>query len=756
MNYFYIDGKKFNYNLEFDILNPNNNWKQNAPLIEYCETLGISIPHYCYHKNLSVAGNCRMCLIELKKSPKPVVSCAMNARSLLATNTEIYTDSPLVKKARENIMEFLLLNHPLDCPICDQGGECDLQDQSLFFGITKNRFYNFKRIVINKNIGPIVKTIMTRCIHCTRCVRFAQEIAGVEDLGIFGRGVNSEIGTYVNKLFKSELSGNVIDICPVGALTLKPYPFIGRSWELKNVNSIDFSDGFGTDLQFFIKNNKIIKALSGYNYDKKENNWISDKTRFIFDGMFTPDRKVTKTISFGKKEITIDSWDQIFKKLILTIYFYDHLSKYLFQIHSILIIFDENTSIEVLNILLLLEKKYPFFKIRKINKTNACNDFESNLQLNTGTKTKKLINFDACILIGTNPRFEGSYLNLKLRERFLKGNFKLYKLNSLTNTTIPTISLGSNIKNLKSISEGTHQICQDLKKTKKLLLIINSEIYSRKDSKAILNMIKTIEKNTNFNTEILNKFDTLNSSLNSTGINMLHKFKTIKQNDIPQSCGIYYINSNLQNTNLNKFLELKTLNYLKTVSNTKFIIEQSNKLKQAITKITKNKLNIYNYFFLPNNTFYETANTYINTEGITKNTIPVISALKNTKNDWQIIRKLFSYTKKLRFISNIKCNNLIEFNNNKLSSFKNYSHFIHFPHQHLSTMTFCLKNKTNQSFSLTAQKYKSSINSLNTTIFNKQIDDFYIGGSDNYTKSSTTMIDCSKVLRSNTTNFLVY
>jgi NADH dehydrogenase (ubiquinone) Fe-S protein 1 len=169
-----------------------------------------------------------MCLVELKNSPKPIVSCAMNAKSCLA-NGDIFTNSALVKKARENILEFLLLNHPLDCPICDQGGECDLQDQSLFFGLSKKRFYNFKRIVINKNIGPIVKTVMTRCIHCTRCVRFAAEIAGVENIGMFGRGLHSEIGTYVEKIFQSELSGNVIDLCPVGALTSKPYPFISRN-----------------------------------------------------------------------------------------------------------------------------------------------------------------------------------------------------------------------------------------------------------------------------------------------------------------------------------------------------------------------------------------------------------------------------------------------------------------------------------------------------------------------------------------------
>jgi len=192
-------------------------------LIAYLIANGITIPHYCYHNDLSIAGNCRVCLIELKNSMKPVVSCATNAT--IIHNNKIYYDSALIKKARENILEFLLLNHPLDCPICDQGGDCDLQDQSLFFGITKRRFYKYKRIVFDKNLGPIVKTVMTRCIHCTRCVRFATEIAGVSDLGVFGRGNQSEIGLYVNKVFLSELSGNVIDICPVGLFTTKKFQF---------------------------------------------------------------------------------------------------------------------------------------------------------------------------------------------------------------------------------------------------------------------------------------------------------------------------------------------------------------------------------------------------------------------------------------------------------------------------------------------------------------------------------------------------
>lgn len=192
-------------------------------LIAYLIANGVSVPHYCYHNDLSIAGNCRVCLVELKNSVKPVVSCATNAKTAL--NNIIYHDSALIKKARENILEFLLLNHPLDCPVCDQGGDCDLQDQSLFFGFTKRRFYKFKRSVSDKDLGPIVKTVMTRCIHCTRCVRFAEEIAGVEELGVFGRGGDSEIGTYVTKVLTSELSGNIIDICPVGSFTFFNYKY---------------------------------------------------------------------------------------------------------------------------------------------------------------------------------------------------------------------------------------------------------------------------------------------------------------------------------------------------------------------------------------------------------------------------------------------------------------------------------------------------------------------------------------------------
>ncbi|KAJ0098996.1 hypothetical protein Patl1_20930 [Pistacia atlantica] len=249
-------------------------------VLQACEVAGVDIPRFCYHSRLSIAGNCRMCLVEVEKSPKPVASCAMPA----LPGMKIKTDTPVAKKAREGVMEFLLMNHPLDCPICDQGGECDLQDQSMAFGSDRGRFTEMKRSVVDKNLGPLVKTVMTRCIQCTRCVRFATEVAGVQDLGMLGRGSGEEIGTYVEKLMTSELSGNVIDICPVGALTSKPFAFKARNWELKGTESIDVTDAVGSNIRIDSRGPEVLRITPRLNEDINEE-WISDKTRFCYDGL---------------------------------------------------------------------------------------------------------------------------------------------------------------------------------------------------------------------------------------------------------------------------------------------------------------------------------------------------------------------------------------------------------------------------------------------------------------------------------------
>ncbi|MEK9926229.1 MAG: NADH-quinone oxidoreductase subunit NuoG, partial [Alphaproteobacteria bacterium] len=251
-----------------------------ATVLHACEAANVEIPRFCYHDRLSIAGNCRMCLVDMERAPKPIASCAMPAGEGMV----IRTDTDRVKKARQGVMEFLLINHPLDCPICDQGGECDLQDQDMGYGLDGSRYAENKRAVEDKNMGPLISTTMTRCIHCTRCVRFATEVAGVPDLGAIGRGEAVEITTYLKKTLASELSANVIDLCPVGALTSKPYAFTARPWELSKTESIDVMDALGSNIRIDARGSQVMRVLPRLNEDINEE-WISDKTRYAIDGL---------------------------------------------------------------------------------------------------------------------------------------------------------------------------------------------------------------------------------------------------------------------------------------------------------------------------------------------------------------------------------------------------------------------------------------------------------------------------------------
>ncbi len=280
-------------------------FEEGMTVLQACELAGAEIPRFCYHERLSIAGNCRMCLVEMEKSPKPIASCAMPATD----GMKIKTNTPFVEKARKGVMEFLLANHPLDCPVCDQGGECDLQDQSMFYGVDKSRFKENKRQVPEKNLGPLIKTIMTRCIHCTRCIRFATEVAGVEELGAIGRGEDMQITTYLEKSMESEMSGNVVDLCPVGALTSKPYVFEARSWDLKKTETIDVMDAVGSNIRVDTYEWEVKRVLPRINEDINEE-WISDKTRHACDGLLNQ-RLDTPYI---KKDGTLikSSWNEAF------------------------------------------------------------------------------------------------------------------------------------------------------------------------------------------------------------------------------------------------------------------------------------------------------------------------------------------------------------------------------------------------------------------------------------------------------------
>ena len=271
---------KINRTIEILINGKPIHVNEGLTILQACGEQGIEIPRFCYHERLSVAGNCRMCLVQIENAPKPVASCAMT----VTKGMSIHTDTELVKRARENVLELLLANHPLDCPVCDQGGECDLQDQAMAFGSDRGRFSETKRSVTDKELGPLIKTAMTRCIHCTRCVRFARDVAGIDLLGTLGRGQTMEIGTYIEATMSSVLSGNLVDLCPVGALTSKPYSFLARPWELTSIDSIDISDGLGSNIRIDSRGSEIMRILPRLNNAVNEE-WLTDKARFSHDGL---------------------------------------------------------------------------------------------------------------------------------------------------------------------------------------------------------------------------------------------------------------------------------------------------------------------------------------------------------------------------------------------------------------------------------------------------------------------------------------
>lgn len=694
-----------------------------------------------------------MCLVELKNSPKPIVSCAMNAKSCLANGT-IYTNSSLVKKARENVLEFLLLNHPLDCPICDQGGECDLQDQSLFFGLTKKRFYSFKRIVLNKNIGPIVKTVMTRCIHCTRCVRFAAEVAGVEDIGMFGRGLQSEIGTYVEKIFHSELSGNVIDLCPVGALTSKPYPFVNRSWELKNVNSIDFSDGFGTPIQVFIKNNLIIKVLPGYEKTSSKTNWISDKTRFSFDGMFSPERILQNFLGSKKSYVPL-SWQELFKEFFFTLYFQNHLLKHCYQPSQITLCLGKETSVEVLSVLKILSCKHPFFKLRQAEPQHINVDVGQNYLLNSNLSASKILTSDTCLLIGMNPRYDGSLLNLKLKSRYLKGNFKVINIGSLCNLTFSSTNISSNTKILKSLVEGNNLFCQEFVHALNPILISNTEVFKRKDSFGLTTMVQFLIKYVSSfsQCENNNQLNILNLSANSAGFSNICNLKAIKNKDFKDSTGVYFINESLSTSNIRKLLNLKLLNIFQDFThNSRILITQNNHLNTKLIMSFKKCFNLNNHLHLPNTVLFEASGTYINTEGVINKTPKIVTPTGQTKSDWQIIRKIFSYSKKMLFMTHFSNNNKISFNTNSIFHFRNYIGFHYYAISDLNILAFKLLKKFTTCDTV-LPKFKTKKKKLYSSQLRFWLNDFYIEGKNSNSNYSSTMVQCSKLSRLINTNF---
>ncbi len=466
--------------------------EEGLTVLQACEKAGVEIPRFCYHEKLSIAGNCRMCLVEMEKSPKPIASCAMPA----AEGMNIKTNTALVEKARKGVMEFLLANHPLDCPVCDQGGECDLQDQSMYYGIDKSRFKENKRTVPEKNMGPLIKTQMTRCIHCTRCVRFATEVAGVPELGAIGRGEDMQITTYLEQSMQSELSANVVDLCPVGALTSKPYVFEARPWELKKTETIDVMDAIGSNVRVDTYDWEVKRVLPIINENINEE-WISDKTRYACDGLLHQ-RLDTPFVKYnGKFEKA--SWDEVYKII---------KSKF------------ENTSKEKIcgfvGDLSNMETSYIFkeFFDRTIDTKNY-DSRSDNRFINTSKRENYLFNSsingieeaDLILLVGTNPRYEATILNARIRKAYLNNNTKIISLNDVGDLTYPYQSLDGQTKTLNNILEGTHEISKEIINSKKPMIVIGESLLRLKSSEFLFNKTKDFLSKNN---KISDKWNSLN------------------------------------------------------------------------------------------------------------------------------------------------------------------------------------------------------------------------------------------------------
>jgi len=446
-------------------------------LLQAAEAAGAEIPRFCFHERLSIAGNCRMCLVELKGSPKPVASCAWGVRDCRpGPNGEppvVNTKSPMVRKAREGVMEFLLINHPLDCPICDQGGECDLQDQAMAYGVDSSRYHENKRAVEDKYIGPLVKTIMNRCIHCTRCIRFSAEVAGVPELGAIGRGEDMEITTYLEQAMSSELQGNVVDLCPVGALTSKPYAFAARPWELGKTETIDVMDALGSAIRVDTRGREVMRILPRVNDDVNEE-WISDKTRHVVDGLRT--QRLDQPYVRVNGRLIPATWAQAFEVIAAKV----KAAK------------PERIG-AIAGDLAAVEEMYALkdLLVRLGSKNIASQDgaafdpAQGRATFLFNATIAGIERANALLIVGSNPRREAAVLNARIRKRWRLGKFPVALIGERAALTYPYEYLGAGAETLAELAAGKHSFAETLKKAEHPLVIIGAAAMARPDGAAV-------------------------------------------------------------------------------------------------------------------------------------------------------------------------------------------------------------------------------------------------------------------------------
>ena len=445
-------------------------------VLQACEMAGVEIPRFCYHERLSIAGNCRMCLVEVKPGPpKPQASCALP----VGDKMEITTNSAVVKKARNGVMEFLLINHPLDCPICDQGGECDLQDQAMAFGLDRSRYHENKRAVPDKELGPLVKTSMNRCIHCTRCIRFATEVAGVEQLGATGRGEYMEVTTYVQETLQSELSGNLVDLCPVGALTSKPYAFEARPWELRKTESVDVFDALGANIRVDTRGGQVMRVLPRLNDDVNEE-WISDKTRHAIDGL--RHQRLDRPYVRKQGKLVEASWEEALGAAAAKLKAIEG--------SKVAAIAGDQCDAEAMVALkdLMAGLGSPNIDCRQDGA--RLGGPRGSYLFNAGIRG--IDQADVILLVGSNPRWESPVLNARIRKRYLSGHCTIASIGPALDLTYPVERLGAGPATLRDLAEGKLAFAAKLKAAKNPLIIVGMGALAREDGAAVLALARSL------------------------------------------------------------------------------------------------------------------------------------------------------------------------------------------------------------------------------------------------------------------------
>ena len=594
-------------------------FEKGMTVLQACELADVEIPRFCYHEKLSIAGNCRMCLVEMEKSPKPIASCAMPATE----GMNIKTNTASVEKARKGVMEFLLANHPLDCPVCDQGGECDLQDQSMYYGVDKSRFVENKRQVKEKYMGPLIKTQMTRCIHCTRCVRFATEVAGVPEIGAIGRGENMEITTYLEKAMESELSANVIDLCPVGALTSKPYAFEARPWELKKTESIDVMDAVGSNIRVDTYNWEVKRILPRLNNDINEE-WISDKTRYSCDGLL----KQRLDVPYIKKDKKLQksTWDEAISLLVNKIKSTnpDEIGGHIGDMVNLENALSFKKFFSVLNSA-NLEFREKSFYINSSEKSNYI--FNSSI--------KGIEESDFILLIGTNPRHEATMLNARIRKAFVQKQIPIFSIGDPGDLTYEYTKVSNKTDEIKKIFDKEGELAKKLFSSKKPLIIIGESALELKSGKYLFEGLKNILIKNNFISKEWNAFNFLPQNASTVG---LIDLKILSKEDEEKNTFFEKLNNNKF-----KLLYLLGSDNLEIKKNNEFIIYQGSHGDRG-AEIAD--------IILPSAAFTEQNGLYENLEGriqeCKKASYPIGEALE----DWKIFNLILKKLKKNDKFSN--------------------------------------------------------------------------------------------------------